>query len=225
LAAAVRPALAQGAEAVLALRAFQTRAFLREVRRWQATGEETIALRELGGDFLGLLRRSGWLDEGADPSARPGRRRALPDAGVLAVMFKKRWSSVVGVQGGVFEPTLDEQRALFAFLLAHPIRDPASTVIPASDARSAERAAAARAAFERRAQEQYRLKKIEELGALDPTYPRDLARGIVLYRLERYPAAVEAFRRHLEASPGGPHTLRAQNYLRAALGRANDEPF
>ena len=41
------------------------------------------------------------------------------------------------------------------------------------------------------------MKKIEELAALDPSYPADLARGVVLYRLARYPAAVEKFRRHL----------------------------
>jgi hypothetical protein len=36
---------------------------------------------------------------------------------------------------------------------------------------------------------------------------------------------VEAFRRHLEIAPDGPYALRAQNYLRAALGRARDEVF
>lgn len=212
LAAAIRPALAQGEEAVLALRAFQLRAFLREVRRWEATGEETDALRELGGDVLGLLRRSGWLEEG------PGRRRAAVEATALGVMFKKRWNAIVGLEGGPFGSSLDEQRALYAFLLAHPIRDALPAAAPPRDAP----AAAARVAFGRRAEDQYRLKKIEELAALDPTYPRDLARGVVLYRLERYLAAVEAFRRHLEAFPDGPHTLRAQNYLRAALGHAGD---
>lgn len=212
LAEAVRPALAQGEEPVLALRAFQQRAFLREVCRWRATGKESDALRELGGDVLGLLRRSGWLEEGAGL-----RRVAAPDV-ALGVMFKKRWNAVVGIEGGPFEPALDEQRALYAFLIAHPIRDAAPATVPARDAPTA----AARALSARRAEDQYRLKKIEEIAALDPSYPRDLARGVVLYRLERYLAAVEAFRRHLDASPEGPHTLRAQNYLRAALGRASD---
>jgi tetratricopeptide (TPR) repeat protein len=70
--------------------------------------------------------------------------------------------------------------------------------------------------------DQYRLKKIDEIAALDPAYPSDLARGIVLYRLGRFLPAVQAFRRHLEASPDGPFTLRARGYLRAALGRASE---
>jgi tetratricopeptide (TPR) repeat protein len=79
---------------------------------------------------------------------------------------------------------------------------------------------------ERRAfEDRFRLKKIDELSAVDPTYPKELARGIVLYRLGRYPLAVEAFRQHLERSPDGAFSLRAQNYLRAALGKANDESF
>jgi len=45
----------------------------------------------------------------------------------------------------------------------------------------------------------------------------------VLYQLQRYPLAVEEFRRHLDASPDGPYTLRAQNYLRAALERARED--
>jgi len=70
---------------------------------------------------------------------------------------------------------------------------------------------------------QYRLKKLDELAAVDPSFPVHLARGVVLYQLQRYPLAVEAFRRHLERAPDGPFTLRAQNYLRAALGRARED--
>ena len=105
------------------------------------------------------------------------------------------------------EPAIDEQRSFYRFLLEHPIGRPPGG-LPAEDSR----------AFH----DQYRLKKIEELSTIDASYPRDLARGIVLYRLGRYLSAVEALRRHLDASPDGPFTLRAQNYLRAALGRAQD---
>jgi hypothetical protein len=233
---AAGPALAQGDEAVLRLRAYQLRSFLQELRRWEVTGEESDPLRELAGDFIGLLRRNGWLAGHA--RGAPVAQRVAMDATVLGVLFKKRWSAITGVHRSPFDATLDEERALFGFLLSHPISavpsaaqlgaDIATTsavVAEASlDGGSQPAAAAAIAAARaRRAEEQYRLKKIEELAVLDPAYPRDLARGVVLYRLGKYLPAVEAFRRHLDRFPDGSYTLRARNYLRAALGRARDE--
>ena len=146
-----------------------------------------------------LMRRSGWADE---------RRRLALDEAALRASFKKRWNDVTGMKGPALALTLDEERALLGFLLRHPPRPPGGVSAP-SRARAHE--------------DQVRLKKVEELGAVDPAYPVDLARGVVLYRLRRYPLAVQAFARHLAAHPDGPHALRAQNYLRAAIGRANDE--
>jgi TolA-binding protein len=159
------------------------------------------------------------------------------DETALAALFKKRWSAVVGLQRGPFELTLDEERALFGFLLAHPAtaqrsaqEEGASTARPRAQRQAGvpgagAPAAAMRAADARRAEERYRLKKIDELAAIDPLYPRHLARGVVLYRLGEYLQAVEAFRSHLDEHPDGPHTLRARNYLRAALGRVVDAPL
>jgi len=130
-----------------------------------------------------------------DAGSRP---RLLMDRAVLAASFKKRWNEVIGLHGEPFDLTLDEARIFYRFLLLHPIR---SMEGPG----------------------QYRLKKIEELAAVDPSFPAHLARGVVLFQLQRYPLAVESFRRHLDASPDGPMTLRAQNYLRAALGRARED--
>lgn len=186
--AAVPPALARGVDEVLHLRSFQQRAFLQAARRWEATGEVTEDLLALGGDFPELARRSGW--------AAPDSRRLAMDGVVLAVLFKKRWNRVASLQGAPFEPTLDEERAFYSFLITHP-----------ATARSVD---------------EYRLKKVNELAAIDPDYPRELARGVLLYRLGKPEAAVEAFRRHLDARPDGAHALRATNYLRAALERASD---
>ncbi|WP_437709002.1 hypothetical protein WMF45_32540 [Sorangium sp. So ce448] len=236
---AVGRALAQGDEAVLRLRAYQLRAFVREVRRFEATGEESDELREVGGDFLGLLRRNAWLGQGgaAQRSGGEGARRVAMDGVVLGVLFKKRWNAIVGVQRDPFAPTLDEERALFKFLLAYPLAAARSAqTLPAPpDEETAARlaqvggsgppAAALRAAEARRAEEQYRLKKIDELAALDPSYPRQLARGVSLYRLGSFMQSAEAFRSHLDQHPDGAHTLRAQNYLRAALERAREEQF
>ncbi|AUX45662.1 hypothetical protein SOCE26_071570 [Sorangium cellulosum] len=236
---AVGPALGQGDEAVLRLRAYQLSSFLREVRRFEATGEETDELRELGGNFVGLLRRNVWLEEGKAKRRGGGAaRRVSMDATVLGVLFKKRWSAVVGIQRAPFGPALDEERALFSFLLSHPrgvgagakgFAAPGEVTAspldegPVGAPGPRSRAAAFREAEARRAEEQYRLKKIDELAALDPAYPKHLARGVSLYRLGKFVQSAEAFRSHLDEHPDGAHALRAQNYLRAALGRARDE--
>ncbi|EYF08653.1 Hypothetical protein CAP_2513 [Chondromyces apiculatus DSM 436] len=205
---ALPPALAHGPEEVLALRAFQQRAFVRAVRHWEATGEETEDLLALGGDFPGLVRRSGWV-------VGEGRRLLLTDH-ALAVLFKKRWNRVAGVEGAAFEPTLDEERAFYQFLLSYPVRE----ALP--EAQNAEARTRAARAAERRVDE-YRLKKIGEIAALDPAYPSHLARGVVLFRLGQYEAAVTAFRRHLDAHPDGPHALRARNYLQAAIEEVSED--
>lgn len=197
-------ALRVGTTPMLELRAHHLRSFLREMARYEATGEESDKLHEVAGGILNRFEHNGWVEHAGD------QRRVLPDATVLAVLFKKHWNEVVGIRGEPFESTLAESRAFYRFLLAHPAL-PASAGAPGLiDARAAITG-------------QYRLKKLDELSALDHDYPVQLARGVVYYQLRRYPLAVEAFRRHLEGSPDGPYALRAQNYLRAALGRTHDE--
>lgn len=185
-------ALALDEESVLRLRAYQLRAFLRAVRTWEITGIEGPDLTELGGGFTGMLARNGWVSKG----------RVLLDDAALRAAWKRRWNEITGIDRPSFQPTLDEHRAFYRFVLVYPIGPSGA---PAGASQGAE--------------SPYRLKKIDEIAALDPAYPADLARGIVLYRLGRYLPAVQAFRRHLEASPDGPFTLRARGYLRAALGR------
>ncbi len=198
-------ALRVGAEPMLELRAHHLRSFLREMARYDATGEESDKLHEVAGGILRSFERSGWID------TTRSEGRVLPDPTVLSVLFKKHWNEVVGVHGAPFDATLAESRAFYRFLLTHP-------ALPES--------AGAPALYEARAAitGQYRLKKLDELSAIDRDYPIQLARGVVYFQLQRYPLAVEAFRRHLEGSPDGPYTLRANNYLRAALGRTHDEP-
>ncbi|MEZ4310178.1 MAG: hypothetical protein R3F14_19220 [Polyangiaceae bacterium] len=67
------------------------------------------------------------------------------------------------------------------------------------------------------ADDQKRIEKIRELGALDPSYPAAFAEGVVLFRLGRFELAAQAFERHLAAHPDGPWTLRARNHLKASL--------
>jgi len=202
---AAQKALARGERAVLELRAFQLESFLREVARWETTGIESDELRELGGAFVPLATRSGWIDQG---------HVRLDDA-VRRALFKRRYNELGLLRGATFELSLDEQRALYRFLLRFPPVDEgppeASFRRPDTDIRIA------------LAADTYRLHKIDELSRVDPTYPRELARGVVLYRLRRFALAVEAFRRHLDKHPEGPDTLRARNYLRAALERARED--
>ena len=199
-------ARAHGDDALAKLRAYQLRAFLRELKRWEAEGFETKELRELGGGFADMARRNGWVRHG----------RLIVDDAARRALFKKRWNELVMAHGVRLDPAIDEQRALLRFLIRHPPRGESSDGVRPSRRMSEDE----REAF---AASQYRLRKIEEIAKIDPAYPADFARGVVLYQMRRFASATEMFRRHLDAHPDGPLTLRAQNHLRASLGHASDE--
>lgn len=207
IADALPAAFAVGEEDVLRLRAYQLELFLREVRRWEATAQESDDLKELGGGFVAMLVRNGWCEGCAPGDAN--MRRLLVDEAALRALYKKRWTEITGLRGAAFHLSLAEERALYRFFLAHPIGrsgdptgQPPSGSAPYADA--------------------YMLKKVEELGAIDPAYPASYARGVLLFKLGRFRDAVLAFQKHLDTSPDGPHTLRAQNYLRASLERTGE---
>jgi tetratricopeptide (TPR) repeat protein len=203
LAEAATKAQLRSMAGVRQLRAWQMKQFLAELSRWQATGEETEELHALGGDFLAAARRNGWC---TGPE-----RKMVPDGRVLRVLYKKRWNDVAGLRSEELGLSLAEDQIRFGFLLEHPFRGVARVVGAAVDERVA--------AFE---QAKAQLEIIERLAARDPDYPAELARGVVEFRLGRFPIAAEAFRRHLEVSPDGAWALRARNYLKAALDRANE---
>jgi hypothetical protein len=190
-------------EEVVMLRAYQVHKLVAGLREWERSGESPEMLKELGGTILETLDRYGWV------SHERGRRRIVLSDLELSVLLKKRWNDVTNLDRPALAPTKDEELALLRFFLRHPISAPEAL---AQDALGA-------AQYRQR----YVLKKVEEIGKLDADYPTNLAKGILLYRLGKQPEAVQAFRRHLEARPDGPYTLRAQNYLRAALGASSDE--
>ena len=194
LADAVLRARHLGEEKLLALRAYEMGLFLREVRRWEETRVESEDLKALGGPFIAMLERNGWLRNG----------RIVPDEKVRAILFKRRWNEITGLTQGPFALSFEELRAFYRFLLTHP-----SLV---SGMQGDE--------VDCRAIDQWRLRKVNELAQLDPSYPADLARGVLLFRLGAHTAAAEAFRNHLVKYPEGPHALRARNYLLAALEHA-----
>jgi hypothetical protein len=196
---AVTRARALGDDKLSGLRAYQQKLFLNEVRRWENSGRESDELAGLGGPFVALVSRNGWLT---------GRAIQMDDA-LRGVFFKRRWNEVTGLTAAPYELSLDENRLFYAFLLAHPYVERTERMSPKDVCRVAD---------------QWRLRKVEELGRLDPQYPYTLARGVLFYRLGRYPAAVQAFRDYLVAPNGAGYALRARNYLAAANARAVEEP-
>jgi len=193
----------QGDAGLLALRAYQTRELIRELRRWETTGVETDALRELGGTIVETFETYGWVE------VRGAQRRIIMRDVDVATLLKKRWNQVAAIKSPSFEVTRLEELSLLRFFIRHPILPPATVRADPTGAK----------AFRLR----YVLKKLEAIERIDPTYPVHYARGIVNYQLGYYPQAVGLFRQHLDARPDGPFTLRAQNFLRASLGHSSDE--
>jgi hypothetical protein len=193
-------ASAQGETALARLRACQLRSFLRELRRWEQTGEASDELRELGGRFLDGARQEGWIDG----------RHLLLDEAVRAAQFKLRWMAITTAHGPSLALAPVERLALDRFLLLYPHRDRSW-----SDPRQG--APLMHAADD---EKKYQLRKIDEISALDPSYPADLAKGVVYFRHRSYALAAKSFTTHLEDHPSGPYNVRAQNYLLAALALA-----
>ena len=196
---AVARARSVGDDKLVALRAYQQQLFLAELRKWENSGVITEELTGLGGAFLDLVRQSGWL---AGPTI-------VMDDLVRGVFFKRRWNQVTAVSGPAYAISLDEHRVFYAFLLTHPYVEGRAGL----DAKQACRTA-----------DQWRLRKIEELARIDASYPYVLARGVLFYRLGRYPEAAQAFRDYLGAAEDGFYVLRARNYLATARARAAEEP-
>lgn len=199
LAEAVMRARPLGEDKLLALRAYETRLFLRAVREWEATRVESEDLKALGGAFIAMLEKNGWLQKG----------RIVPDERLRAIFFKRRWNELTGLSQGPFALSLDEQRAFYRFLLNHP-SPAAATQAPGQ-------------VVDASAIDQWRLRKIGELAQIDRAYPFDLARGVLLFRLGAHLPAAQAFRDHLAERPDA-HALRARNYLVAAIERAASNP-
>jgi hypothetical protein len=189
-----------GDDKLLALRAYQKQLFLGELERWENSGQPSDELIGLAGKFLVIAARDGWLERG---------RTVSMDASLRGIFFKRRWNEVTGLVQSPFLLSLDEQRAFYAFLLEHPFVEGRESLSAADVCRAADL---------------WRLRKVDELGRIDPSYPYALARGVLFYRLGRYPAAAQAFRDHLTSSTDGRYALRARNYLVAALARASEEP-
>jgi hypothetical protein len=186
-----------GDDALLRLRAVELEAFLGELRRFEATGAESDELAALAGPFVRSMKTAGWCDGHTLVPTEPARR----------TLFKQMWDAFLGLEGRPgFDPTLDEQRALYALYLSAPHPSPAMRA--ALDA--------ARRGAERGATEEWRLERIRRLAEIDPTYPAAFARGVASYRRADYRGASAAFETWLASHPEGPLSLRARAFLHAA---------
>lgn len=186
-----------GPEALLRLRAYQTAAFLSALRTFETTGAVSPDLEELGGDFVQVVTRAGWLQDWR------GKPRFVADDHVRRILFRKRWNDITKLSHPAFAISLEEQRALHAFLLSHPVVD-----IPESHRHDTR--------MRCRVANEYLLRKVTQLAEIDRAYPADYARGILLLRLGQAQSALIPLVRYLEQNPDGPHTLRARNALRLA---------
>jgi hypothetical protein len=201
---------------LLELRAVQLEAFLEEVRRFEASDTSSAELAALSGGFVHAMTAEGWCDG----------RVLLPREAELRTMYKQMWNAFLGFEHRPgFEPTLDEQRAFYAFSLSHehPTKAMRDAIAAARRGARDERACQAISEAELLAVESRRLEHVKSLAAIDPEYPADFALGVAGYRQGDFAASVAAFRRWLHDHPEGPLSLRAQNYLRAATDAARVE--
>jgi len=192
------------------LRAVQLEEFLHQVRRFEATGQQSPELRELAGGFIERMTDAGWI-HGHDVALDEAQRRAA---------FKLVWTAMVGgAEAPDLALTIDEQRALYMLYLTRPhVPDGQRASFETMRRGAASSDECNRVALkERLASELWRADKIKKLGELDPAYPTAYALGVAYYRAGRYDQSMEAFRSWMDGHPDGPLALRARNYWKAAF--------
>lgn len=202
---------------ILALRAVQLEGFLAEVRRFEQTGNVSPELEALGGTFVPRMRRVGWCE---------GRRVLLTELERRAA-FKGTWNKLVDLDTrSPFALSTQETRVLYTLYFTRPHAPEAQrAALALARAQAKDEQTCARIDDgERAGAGAWLLPKLAEYGAIDPTYPLALARGVVLYQRHQYADAARSFSEWLESHPDGVWTLRARNYLRASIS-AEDKSF
>jgi hypothetical protein len=215
---AVRIAAAHdGPEGMLTLRAVQLSIFLDEVAAFEVTGKSSDELGDISGNFVDRLRGYGWIDSS----------HVLLDGEARRAAYKTVWNQTVGadrIPG--FALGVDEWRAFYAFTLAHPIAE-SHVPTPFEERRrlvGTQRECESLKQEEIHARAAWQLREIARVGAIDPAYPTQYARGVALFRLGDFPASAEAFRTYLHTAHDGALALRANNFMRAAIREATDVP-
>lgn len=186
------------ADALDRLRAYQARLFADAYFEAWKTGRVSDDLIELGGQMLRDFAEFGWLN---DPATAP------PHADlVLSALYKRRFIGTVTKDHPHPLLPLDpvEERLLLGYQIEHPPIPRAGTLgeVPAPGV--------------------FVLRRIDELAALEPSYPVLYAKGIVLFRMAEFDQAAQAFDAHIRTAEDAPYRLRAINYLKASLEHATD---
>ncbi len=198
----------EGADGLLALRAVEMSAFLTELHRFEASNEETSELRELGGNVIARMRDVGFIE---------GHRLVVSSTS-WHVLYKLLWNRSVGLADDpLFALSLDDEREMARLQLAYPHPSEVERLEVASERSRAKTGEACEAIAKREADaaDRWRLQKVDAWAVRDPSYPRDFARGVLLFRLGRYPESARSFQASREA--GGAYAQRAFFHERAAL--------
>jgi hypothetical protein len=206
---------ATGAAGLVALRAVQTEAFLDELRRYEASGEESDELKALAGAFIARISDAGWTDG----------HKVLMDPSQRRVAFKLAWNTSIQLEHDpALAPTRDELRVLYTFYLMHPhVGETARIAFAAARAAVHDpQLCETISGHERAAIEDWRLDKVRRLGQIDPDYPTAYAVGVVQWKRGAYGESAKAFQDFLSARPSGPLSLRARNHELAALAADRD---
>ena len=86
-------------EALVRLQAVQTRLFVRAVRDFSWQGAAPPELAALGGEFVSLAKRSGWVE----------RAGCIASDDELATLFRRRWAELTRLRSlAPFKPTLGD---------------------------------------------------------------------------------------------------------------------
>jgi hypothetical protein len=198
----------EGDEALLILRALQLETFLAELVAFEQTGLETEELQAVGGNVVERMRSVGWIE---------GTRTLFAEE-TWCVLYKSLWNRSMGLaETSPFALSLDEERELIRLQLEHPHPAEAERGMLAAE-RTAATTLEACDMVERQARhgaDRWRLQKVESWGSRDPAYPVAFARGVLLFRLGRYPEAARAFADARER--GGAYAQRAFFHERAAI--------
>jgi hypothetical protein len=197
-----------GTDALLALRAIETRSFVEELHRFAATSVESDELRALGGNVVARMRDVGWID---------GTHLVLADR-TWRVLYRALWNNALGVSATpAFALSLDDEREIARIQFTHPHPSETERLIVAAERVQAKTPEACDVIVrhEIEAADRWRLQKVESWAARDPAYPRDFARGVLLFRLGRFAEAARAF--HASGEAGGAYAERAFFHERAAL--------
>jgi hypothetical protein len=198
---------AHGDDALLALRAVQLEAFLAELARFEATGDESDELRALAGNVVARMQAIGWID---------GHRANLAEES-WRVLYRSLWNRAMGVAGDpAFALSLDDDREVTRLQLAHPHPPETERALLAAELRAAKTPEACRTLAQREveAADRWRLEKVEAWAHRDPCYPVAYARGVLLFRTGRFAEASRAFAEVRAA--GGAFAERAFFHERAA---------